>query len=144
MSTPKSGLPGWLKLEVTPPDWLQPAALGLIAGAAAWWFVLATGLGWMSPDAATQQSAKQAQAAVVAYATPACVARFARQPNAVAIWKKLAKIKEDWTWADFIEKEGGLIAEPLQQLSPDTTAAIASSCAAAVLKLKSIGGVQLG
>jgi len=137
------GLPGWMKLEVTPPTWLQPAALGVIVGAGAWWVALAMGLGWMSPDTAAQLSAKQAQAAVVAYATPACVARFARQPNAVATWNKLRKIKEDWTWADFIEKEGGLIAEPNQTLSPDTTAAIASACAAEVLKLKSIGGVKL-
>jgi hypothetical protein len=139
----KSAKPAWMKMEVTLPDWFQPAALGLIAGAALWWIALAMGLGWMSPDSASQLSAKQAQAAVVAFATPACVARFQRQPNAVGIWNKLHKIKEDWSWADFIEKQGGLIAEPTQTLNPDTTNAIASACAAEVLKLKSIGGVNL-
>ena len=136
--------PAWMKMEVTLPDWAQPLLIGVVAGAAVWWVVLAMGLGWMSPDTASQASAKQAQAAVVAYATPVCVARFAAQPNAVATWNRLRKIKEEWSWADFIEKENGLIAQPAQQLNADTTAAIASGCAAEVLKLKSIGGVKLG
>ena len=143
MNAPKKPLPGWMKMEVTFPDWFQPAAFGLIAGAAAWWMVLAMGLGWMSPDSAAQASAKVAQSAVVAYATPVCVARFARQPNAVADWHKLRSIKESYSWADFIEKQSGLITEPSQTLSPDTTAAIANGCATEVLKLKSIGGVAL-
>jgi hypothetical protein len=132
-----------MKMEVTLPDWFQPAMIGLVAGAAVWWIVLAMGLGWMSPDTAAQQSVKQAQAAVVAYATPLCVARFQSQPNAVAVWNRLHQVKEEWSWADFIEKENGLIAQPAQPLSSDTTAAIASGCATEVLKLKSIGGVKL-
>jgi hypothetical protein len=143
MKAPKSPRPAWMNMEVTLPDWFQPTALGMIACAAAWWIFLAMVLGWMSPDSAAQASAKDSQAAVVAYATPVCVAKFASQPNAVAVWHKLRSIKESYGWADFIEKENGLIGEPAQKLSPDTSAAIASGCAAEVLKLTSIGGVKL-
>lgn len=143
MKAPKSPRPAWMKMEVTLPDWFQPTALGMIAGAAVWWIFLAMGLGWMSPDTAAQTSAKVSQAAVVAYATPVCVAKFASRPNAVADWHKLRSIKESYSWADFIEKQDGLIAEPAQKLSPDTSAAIATGCATEVLKLTSIGGVKL-
>lgn len=130
-------------LEFNMPDWVMPALGLVVASSAVWWIVLARGLGWMSPDAAAALSAQHVQTAVVAYATPVCVARFERQPNAVAVWKKLRKDKEDWTWADFIRERSGFLAEHGQTLSPDLAEAIASSCATELLKLTSIDGVKL-
>jgi hypothetical protein len=143
MREPKRPLPDWMKLEFQIPNWLMPAFGVLIAGAAGWWVFLAMGLGWMSPESAAQMSVQKSRAAVVAFATPACVARFERQPNAVATWNKLKSSKQEWSWADFIRKENSLIAEPGQKLSLEVADAIATACATELLKLKSIGGVKL-
>jgi hypothetical protein len=129
--------------EVMMPDWLRPAMLLAVISAALWWVVLARGMGWMSPDSAAVLSAQREKTAVATYATPACVARFERQPGAVAMWQKLKKDKQDWGWADFIRSQKNLVSEPGQTLSSDLTEAIADSCATELRKLTSINGVKL-
>jgi len=124
------------------PGWTEPAVWGVLGGALGWWLVLAYGFGWMSAGTATKMSTQKAQDAVVAYATPACVARFERQPNAVAAWDALKKT-EDWSRGDLVVKDGW-VAEPSQKIDSDTANAVASTCATQILALKTLGGVQLG
>ncbi len=84
---------------------------------------------------------QKAQDAVVAYATPVCVARFEQQPNAVAAWQTLKKT-EDWNRGDTIVKDG-LVAEPDQKLDDNIANAVASNCAEKIMELKTLAGVQL-
>ena len=104
-------------------------------------FVFLLWLGWTSRGSAEQMAADQTKAAVVAYATPACVARFERQPNAVAAWKELKGI-QGYNQGDAIEK-GGWVAEPDQKLDSAISRTIASECASKVLELKTIGNEKL-
>ncbi len=123
------------------PMWVKPSFWGGVAGALIWWSALSSGLGWMSQDAAKQMAAQQTQEAVVAYATPACVARFEKQPNAIDAWKALEKTDE-WTRSDAIKK-GGWITEPGQKLDSDIQDAIANSCASQLLALTELNGTPL-
>jgi len=95
----------------------------------------------MSAGNAAKMSSQKAQDAVVAYATPVCVARFEQQPNAVAAWQTLKKT-EDWNRGDTIVKDG-LVAEPNQKLDDGIANAVASNCAEKIMALKTIAGVQL-
>lgn len=123
------------------PNWIKPAIWGVVVGALGWWIVLASVFGWKSPDAVTKISAQRTQDAIVAYATPACVARFEKQPNAVAAWETLNKT-EHWMRSDLVMKEGW-VAEPNQKLDPFVANAVASACAPEILALKTLAGVQL-
>ncbi len=124
------------------PSWTEPAIYAVLGGAAGWWLILMFGFGWMSAGAAAKMSTQKAHDAVVAYATPACVARFERQPNAVAAWETLKKTDE-WSRGDLVVKDGW-VAEPSQKLDSDTANAVASTCATKILALKTLAGVQLG
>ncbi len=131
-----------MKKSFEVPVWIKPALWGSAVGAVVWWIVLSSGFGWVSAGTAKQMSAQKTQDAVVAYATPACVARFERQPNAVAAWKTLNKT-EEWGRSEVIEK-GGWIAEPGQKLdSTDIAGTIARNCATQLIELKTLGGVKL-
>lgn len=123
------------------PAWTQPALWGALFGAVAWWIALSWGLGWVSPGTAKVAAAKHAQAAVVAYATPACVDRFEAQPGAVAAWKTLKK-SEDWSRPDAISK-GGWVAMPGQKIDPLMGDAIANACASRLVALKQMDGIIL-
>ncbi len=123
------------------PVWTEPASWAFAAGAAVWWIVLSSGFGWMSEGTAVQMAARQTQTAVVVYATPACVARFGRQPNAVVAWEALNKI-ERWDRSDVIKK-GGWVAEPNQKLESDIASMIAADCAEKIAELKTLAGVKL-
>jgi len=117
---------------------------GGVVGAMVWWMVLSSGFGWMSAGAAKQIAAQQAQTAVVAYATPVCMARFEQQPNSVAAWKALYKQDQDSSWQDstYIEK-GKWVTEPGQKLDSYIKDAIADNCASQLLKLKTLDGATL-
>jgi len=124
------------------PSWTEPAIYGILGGAVGWWLILVYGFGWTSAGAAATMSTQKAQDAVVAYATPACVARFERQPNAVAAWETLKKT-DDWDRGDLVVKDGW-VAEPGQKLDSNTANAVANTCATKILAFKTLGGVQLG
>ena len=123
------------------PVWTGPAAWGVAAGAIGWWLILASGFGWMSAGAATKMATQKAQDAVVAYATPACLARFEREPNAAIAWRGLQKT-DSWSRNDLVVKDGW-VGEPSQKLDSDTANAIADSCATQILSLKTLNGVKL-
>lgn len=124
------------------PSWFKPAFWGAVLGAAAWWIVLATGLGWISSTAAKKLANDQTQAAVVAVASPYCVSRFEQQPDAVKSWQALKKSAADYDQNDFIVK-GGWSALPGQKVDPAIATAIAGACATDLLSLKEINGVKL-
>ena len=123
------------------PGWAEPAVWGLIVGVAGCWVLLARGFGWMSPVEAATLATQRANDAVVAYATPVCVARFEGQPNAVAAWKTLKKTDE-WNRDDLLVKDGW-VGEPGQKVAPDTGKIIADACSTQILALKTLDGVQL-
>jgi hypothetical protein len=123
------------------PSWVKPAFWGAVVGAAGWWAVLSWQFGWVSLGTADLMAQEQAQKAVVAYAAPACVARFERQPNAVAEWKTL-KSTDTWSLTDAVRK-AGWVGLPGQKLDSDLADAIANSCAPKILALTEINGVKL-
>ncbi|MDP2655408.1 MAG: hypothetical protein Q8P17_02550 [bacterium] len=124
------------------PVWVEPSLWGVVVGAAVCWVTLSSGFGWMSEGTAKKMAVQQTQEAVVAYATPACVARFEKQPNAVDAWKVLKKT-DSWSQGDVIKK-GGWVTEPGQKLdSVDIADTIARNCATQLVELKTLGGVKL-
>jgi len=104
--------------------------------------VLAFGFGWVSAGAAKRLADNQTQTAVVAAATPYCIARFEQQPNAVAWWQELKKSEKDYDQSDYIKK-GGWAAVSGQKLDSDITSAVANSCATKLLALTELNGVKL-
>ncbi|HKT19237.1 MAG TPA: hypothetical protein VJR47_14410 [Stellaceae bacterium] len=124
------------------PSWVKPGAWGVVLGALAWWIVLSFGFGWMSPGAAKTLADNQIQTAVVAAATPYCVARFEHQANAVASWQALKKSGDDYDEGDYIAK-GGWATVPGQTPDSDITSAIANSCATKLLALTELDGTKL-
>jgi len=123
------------------PSWIEPAIWSLVIGAIGTWVTLSFGFGWMSAGAAAKMAVKKSQEAVVAYATPVCVARFKRLPNAVSDWATLKKT-EEWDRGGILEKDG-LVSGPNQKLDPDTADAVANNCASKIIALKTLGGAQL-
>ena len=123
------------------PAWTEPAVWAFVIGALGWWLVLAFGLGWMSAGAATKMSTHKAHDAVVAYATPVCLARFEQQPNVAAAWQKLKKA-DSWDRDDLLIKDGW-VAEPGQKLEPEVANSIADTCVGKILALKTLGGEKI-
>lgn len=124
------------------PSWVKPGIWGIVIGAVAWWAVLFWGFGWMSAGSAKQLADNQTQTAVVASATPYCVARFERQPNPVASWQALKKSESDYDQSDYIKK-GGWATVPDQKPDSAITSAVADACATQLLALKELNGVKL-
>ncbi|MBI4089020.1 hypothetical protein HY415_02900 [Candidatus Kaiserbacteria bacterium] len=123
------------------PDWWEPAAWGLVVGAVVTCWSALSLFGWVSAGTAAQMVAQAKQEAVVAYATPACVARFTRQPNARSAWEALNKT-EVWDRRAVVV-EGGWSAEPGQKLPVELANAISAKCVEQLLALKTLGGVKL-
>ena len=124
------------------PSWVKPGIWGVVLGAVVWWGVLSLGLGWMSAGTAKRLADDQTQTAVVAAATPYCVARFEQQPNAVASWQALKKSEGNYDQSDYVMK-GGWAAVPDQKPDSDITSAVANACATQLLALKEINGTTL-
>lgn len=124
------------------PVWVKPAFWGVAMGAVGWWMILAFAFHWVSAGAAARMVTQKTQEAVVAYATPVCVARFEQQKNPVAAWNDLKKT-EEWSRGDLIVKDGW-IAEPNQKVDTETANAIADSCAARLMALQTLNGAKLG
>lgn len=104
--------------------------------------ILAFAFHWVSAGAAGRMVTQKTQEAVVAYATPVCVARFEQQKNPVAAWNDLKKT-EEWSRGDRIVKDGW-VAEPNQKIDDNTANAIASSCATQLMALDTLNGTKLG
>ena len=124
------------------PVWVKPAVWGVAGGAAGWWIILASGFGWVSAGAAAQMVTQKAQDAVVAYATPVCVARFEQQKNPVAARDELKKT-EEWSRGDILVK-AGWIGEPHQNIEAGTATAIGNSCATQLMARETLNGGKVG
>jgi hypothetical protein len=69
------------------------ASISVIAGGLAWWIVLASGLGWVSPTTAQQRTSDAVQAKVDQVLAPFCAERFMANKTALA---KFTKASEDY------------------------------------------------
>lgn len=124
------------------PAWIKPGIWGALIGAVVWWAVLAWGFGWVSADAAKKLADDETQSAVVAVASPDCVARFEQQANAVTSWQALKKSANDYNQSNYIEK-GGWAVVPGRKFGSDLRDAVANDCATRLLALKQLNGVTL-
>jgi hypothetical protein len=107
------------------PEWVKPAAWGVIGGAIA---AIVLGFfwgGWVTGGTAGQMAAASAETAVVQAFTPLCIAKAEQQPE------QLVLLKEESTWQqdDFVV-EAGWVAN----VSEKYRAEVARACAAAVLE----------
>ena len=64
------------------------ATVGIIAGGVAWWIVLASFLGWVSPSTSQQRTSDAVQAKVDQVLAPFCADRFMADKDALAKFTK--------------------------------------------------------
>lgn len=107
------------------PEWVKPAAWGVIGGAIA---AIVVGFflgGWVTGGTAVQMVATGAESAIVQAFTPLCIAKAEQQPE------KLVLLKEESTWKrdDFVV-EAGWVAN----VNEKYRAEVATACASAVLE----------
>lgn len=107
------------------PEWIKPAAWGVVGGAIAAIVVGFAWGGWVTGGTATEMEAASAQAAIVQAFTPLCVAKAEKQPE------QLVRLKEESSWKhdDFVV-EAGWVAN----VNEKYRAEVASACAAVVLE----------
>jgi len=111
--------------------WLKPAAWGVVGGAAGSMIIGFSWLGWTLGSTAERMAVERTNAAVVAALTPSCVARFMRQPGAVAKLGEFQKI-DSWKQREFIEAGGW--ATPQGEKTPNS--GVAEACAEELAKTK--------
>ena len=80
--------------------------VSFIAGAIAWWIVLASGFGWMSPGTAEQHTSDAVQTKVDQVLTPVCADRFIAKKAALA---KFTKANEDYDRTEVVQNTMGKI-----------------------------------
>ena len=107
------------------PEWVKPAAWGVVGGAIAAIVVGFVWGGWVTGGTAGQMAATSAETAVVQAFTPVCVVKAEQQPE------KLALLKEERSWkhADFVV-EAGWVAN----VNEKYRVGVAKACASAVLE----------
>jgi hypothetical protein len=107
------------------PDWVKPAAWGVVGGAIA---AIAVGFfwgGWVTGGTATKMEAASAEAAIVQAFTPLCVAKAALQPKQLL----LLKAEKSWERYDFVVG-AGWVANVNEKYRAD----VARACALAVVE----------
>lgn len=116
------------------PEWIKPAAWGVVGGAAAAMIIGFTWGGWVTGDTAGQMAAEQAKAAVVAAYTPVCVAN-AKEAGAA----QLAQLKAENSWSrgDFVAKAGWL-----GNVDKAYRDAVADACAPKVVETMEAGATS--
>ena len=80
---------------------LTVGGVGVIAGAVAWWIVLASFLGWVSPTTAEQPTGDAVQAKVDKVLAPFCADRFMANKAALATFTKAS---EDYNRDEIVQK----------------------------------------
>jgi len=107
------------------PEWVKPAAWGVIGGAVA---AVAIGFvwgGWVTGATAAKMEAASAEEAVVQAFTPLCVANAQEQPEQIA----LLKAEKSWDQDNFVV-DAGWVANVNEKYRDD----VARVCAKAVLE----------
>ncbi len=77
------------------------AGVGVVAGAVAWWIVLANVFGWMSPTTAAQQTSDAVEAKLNEALAPLCADRFMANKAALA---KFAAASADYDRNEIVQK----------------------------------------
>lgn len=80
--------------------------VSFIVGAIAWWIVLASGFGWVSPSTAEQRASDAVQAKVDQVLAPICADRFMANKTALA---KFTKASEDYDRTEVVQNTMGKI-----------------------------------
>jgi hypothetical protein len=114
------------------PEWLKPAVLGGIVGAAA---IAIVGLsaGWVvTTGSAREMAEQQGEKAVLAALTPICVAQFKGQPQDVRT-TQLAALKGESAWqrGDYVEKQGWATMPGSKEADDE----VADACSTELMKL---------
>lgn len=107
------------------PDWVKPAAWGIVGGAIAAIVVGFFWGGWVTGGTAVKMEAASAEAAIVQAFTPLCVAKAGEQPEQLVLLKE----ERSWKRDDFVV-EAGWVAN----VNEKYRAEVARVCASAVLE----------
>lgn len=107
------------------PEWVKPAAWGVIGGAIAAIVIGFAWGGWVTGGTATQMETASAEVAVVQAFTPLCVAKAEQEPE------KLVALKEESSWKrdDFVVEAGWV-----DNVSEQYNVEVARACASTLVK----------
>jgi hypothetical protein len=107
------------------PEWVKPAAWGVIGGAIAAIMIGFVWGGWVTGGTVGKMEAASAEAAIVLAFTPLCVAKAEQQPE------KLVPLKEQSSWArdDFVIEAGWV-----DNVSEKYRSEVAEACATTVVE----------
>ncbi len=107
------------------PEYVKPAAWGVVGGAIAAMVIGFTWGGWVTGGTAVQMGATSAEAAIVQAFTPLCVAKAEQEPEQLALLEEESRWKHD----DFVVEAGWV-----DNVKENYRAEVARACAAAVLE----------
>jgi len=110
---------------MTLPEWIKPAAWGVVGGAIAAIFVGFFWGGWVTGGTAGQMAVTSAEDAIVLAFTPLCVAKAEQEPDQLVLLKE----ESSWQRDDFVV-EAGWVANVNEQYRGE----VARACAIAVLE----------
>lgn len=110
---------------MTVPEWIKPAAWGVVGGVIAAIVVGFAWGGWVTGGTATQMAATSAEAAIVQAFTPLCVSKAEQEPEQLVLLKE----ESSWQRDDFVV-EAGWVDNVNEKYRGD----VARSCAKAVLE----------
>jgi hypothetical protein len=79
---------------------IQIGGIGVVAGGVAWWIVLASVLGWVSPTTAQQKTSDAVQTKVDQVLAPFCADRLMANKDALA---KFTKASEGYDRNDIVQ-----------------------------------------
>ena len=107
------------------PEWVKPAAWGVIGGAIAAIFVGFFWGGWVTGGTAGRMAATSADEAIVLAFTPLCVAKAEQEPEQLVLLKE----ESSWQHDDFVVEAGWV-----DNVNEEYRAEVARACATAVLE----------
>jgi hypothetical protein len=110
---------------MTVPEWIKPAAWGVVGGMIAAIVVGFVWGGWVTGGTATQMAATSAESAIVQAFTPLCVAKAEQEPDQLVLLKE----ESSWQRDDFVV-EAGWVANVNEKYRGE----VADACAIAVLE----------
>lgn len=107
------------------PEWVKPAAWGVVGGAIAAVVVGFFWGGWVTGGTAGQMAVTSAESAIVQAFTPLCVAKAEQQPEQLVLLEEESSWKRD----DFVVEAGWV-----NNVKETYRAEVAAACASAVLE----------
>jgi len=112
------------------PEWVKPAAWGVIGGVIAAIVVGFVWGGWVTGGTATQMAATSAESAIVQAFTPLCVVKAEQEPDKLVLLKE----KSSWQRDDFVVEAGWV-----NNVSEKYRGEVAAACALAVVEAMEAG-----